>query len=91
MKYYAILSVVFLAGYFGFSAFQIAAASKKQAYICWAKPTAEAVKRCEESRTCNGSGTYAKHLKKIEATRLALALCAEEFGSCELDYCDKVE
>ena len=91
MKCYAFVAVLFFAGYFGISAVQIsnAVASNNILYVCWARPTVESLKKCEKSRTCNGSGTYAYNIKIKEATRIALTAFNKEFGKCKLDYCEK--
>jgi len=60
-----------------------------QKYICWAKPTKEALNKCESKRTCRGTGTYSWHAKKRVAEKFALSSCNKEFGTCYLEYCER--
>jgi predicted negative regulator of RcsB-dependent stress response len=93
MKCYAFMAALIFVGYFGISATQISMATvyDKVVYTCWAKPTAESLKKCEKNNSCNGAGIYAQHLKLEESARIALVACNKEFGKCELDYCEKTK
>jgi len=60
-------------------------------HICWASPSKEALKKCQEAGTCSGVGTYAWHPKKIRAEEMAVRRCDKEYGknTCNLEYCEK--
>ena len=53
-------------------------------YLCWANP----VKDC---KNCDGVGTYAWHPNKEKAIEMAMRLCQDQYGACELDYCKQIK
>lgn len=93
MRYCILLPALFLAGYIGINYSSDAPSAvvqkHKKGYVCWAKPTNEALKKCRKNNTCSGAGTWAWHPKKKSAESLAVKTCNKEFGQCILEYCEE--
>lgn len=87
MKYYALIPILLLVGYFGFHTISLTT-SKSNGFTCWASPTKAALDKCRKTQTCAGAGVYAWHPKKSVASKLAIKFCKKEFTDCVLDYCD---
>lgn len=60
-------------------------------YICWASPTPQVIHNCEKNNKCDGSGVYAWHNNLNIAKKTAINFCNKKFGSCTVDYCERLK